>query len=386
MAALALTAGALGALSAPPAGAAEGTLAATAIASGANHNCAVTTTTPAVANAGGGVVCWGRNDWGQLGNGTKVSSSRPVPVTGLASGVRTVSAGHSYACALTESGVVWCWGSNRSGQLGDGTNNDSSVPVQVQGLNANIVAISAGDYHVCALNADGAVQCWGEGRAGQLGNGRSHRSSTPVTPSGLNSGVTAISSGGFHTCAILSSASLKCWGLNEYGELGNGTTGLEPRPVDVTGIGPVAQVSAGAIHTCAVTAAGAAMCWGANHWGQLGNDSIEDAHAPVQVDGLTSGVASIDGGAYHTCARTTENVSCWGQNWLGQFGDGHNSSLAAPRAVQGLEGDTLNISAGYSHNCAITGQGTVVCWGRNNFGQLGNGTVDDANVPVDVQD
>jgi alpha-tubulin suppressor-like RCC1 family protein len=378
MATLAMTAGALSGLAVTPAGAADGALLATALASGANHNCAITTETSAV-------VCWGRNDWGQLGNGTTTSSSTPVQVDGLTSGVRAISAGHSYACALTEAGAVWCWGSNSSGQLGDGTTTDSHVPVQVGGLDDNIVAISAGDYHACALNAVGGVQCWGQGRAGALGNGQSRSSSTPVRPSGLSAGVTAISAGGFHTCALLTDGSAKCWGLNEYGELGNGTTGLEPRPVDVTGIGPIAQISAGAIHTCAVTTDGAALCWGANHWGQVGNASIEDTHSPTQVQGLTSGVSQIDAGAYHTCARTTENVLCWGQNWLGQFGNGHNSSLAAPLATQGLAGDVQLVTAGYSHNCAITGQGDVQCWGRNNFGQLGNGTADDANTPVGVQ-
>jgi alpha-tubulin suppressor-like RCC1 family protein len=373
---LAMTAGALGGLWVSPA-AAEGTLHARVLASGANHNCAVT--------SADSVVCWGRNDWGQLGNGTTTSSSKPVAVTGLPEDVRTVSAGHSYACALTEGGAVWCWGSNKSGQLGDGTTTDSHVPVQVGGLDSDVVAISAGDYHICALTSAGAVKCWGQGRAGALGDGQSHSSSTPVNVAGLSSGVTAISAGGFHTCAILTDASAKCWGLNEYGELGNGTTGLEPRPVDVTGIGSVAQISAGAVHTCAVTTAGAAMCWGFNHWGQLGNASIEDSSSPVQVSGLTSGVRSIDAGAYHTCAVSDEGSSCWGQNWLGQFGDGHNSSLAAPRSVEGLAGGTQSISAGYSHNCAIAGQGEVQCWGRNNFGQLGNATVDDTNVPVAVQ-
>lgn len=385
MATLAMTAGALGVLSANPAGAAQSVLHATALAAGANHNCAVTATSPAVANAGGAVVCWGRNDWGQLGNGTTSGSAAAVPVTGLSSGVRTVSAGHSYSCALTEAGGVWCWGSNSSGQLGDGNTTDSAVPVQVTGLQSGVAAISAGEYHACAITDDGAAKCWGQGRAGALGDGRSRSSSTPVSPVGLGAGVVAISAGGFHTCAILSNAGAKCWGLNEYGQVGNGQTGLEPRPVDVTGIGPVAQISAGAIHTCAVTTDGAAMCWGYNHYGQLGNASISDQHSPAQVDGLTSGVSAIDTGSYHTCALTTEGVRCWGQNLLGQFGDGGNSSLAAPRAVQGLEGDAHDVNAGKAHNCAITGQGEVMCWGRNNFGQLGNGTVADSNMPVGVQ-
>jgi alpha-tubulin suppressor-like RCC1 family protein len=373
---LAMTAGALGLLTANPA-AAQGALNATALAAGADHNCAVTTTTPPVANAGGGVVCWGRNDSGQLGNGTTTNSSTPVPVTGLSTGVRTVSAGHSSACALTEAGAVWCWGNNSSGQLGDGTTTNSAVPVQVKGLRANVVSISAGAYHVCALTADGAVQCWGLGRTGALGDGQSRDSGTPVAPAGLSAGVTTISAGGFHTCAILLNAGVKCWGLNGSGQLGNGTVGLEPRPVDVTGIGPVAQVAAGLAHTCAITADGAAMCWGANQWGELGDATSQNRWVPTRVVGLDSGVSQIDAGAYHSCARTVDGVQCWG----GGANDGH----ASPQPVTGLDDDTYSVATGWYHDCAITGGGGVVCWGRNNDGQLGNGGTDDTDVPVEVQ-
>jgi alpha-tubulin suppressor-like RCC1 family protein len=386
VATLAMTAGALGVLSANPAGAAQGVLHATALAAGANHNCAVTTTGPAVANAGGGVVCWGRNQWGQLGNGGGASSSVPVPVTGLDSGVRTVSAGHSYTCALTEAGAVWCWGNNSSGQLGNGTTTDSAVPVQVTGLQSGVVAISAGDYHACAITNDGDAMCWGQGRAGALGNGQSRSSSTPVSPVGLGAGVVAISAGGFHTCAILTDGHAKCWGLNANGQLGNGSTGLEPRPVDVTGVGSLVQIAAGAQHTCAIDANGAALCWGRNQAGQIGDATVEDKQSPTPVQGLSSGVSEITAGTFHSCATTTEGVLCWGSDIVGQFGNGSNSGVAAPIAgsVQGLDGDAHGVDAGYLHNCAITGDGDVQCWGRNHFGQLGNGTVSDSNRAVDV--
>jgi alpha-tubulin suppressor-like RCC1 family protein len=218
-----------------------------------------------------------------------------------------------------------------------------------------------------------------------LGDGQSRSSSTPVSPVGLGDGVTAISAGAFHTCAILTDGSAECWGLNANGQLGNGSTGLEPRPVEVDGIGSVTAISAGAQHTCAISD-GAAMCWGRNSRGQIGDGTIDDRLSPTAVAGLSSGVTEITAGTFHSCATTANGVLCWGSDLLGQFGNGSNSSVATPTAgpVKGLESDAHDVDAGYLDNCAITGAGTVQCWGRNTFGQLGNGTSKDSNVPVDV--
>ena len=376
MATLAMTAGALGVLTIQPAGAAQQGLHATSITAGANHGCAVND---------GAVFCWGRNDHGQLGNGGGANTWSAVRVTGLTSDVTSVSAGHSHTCALTTAGTVWCWGGNLSGQLGNGSDVDSAVPVQVQDL-SGVVAISSGGYHTCALTNAGAVKCWGQGRAGALGDGKSHSSGTPVSPVGLDSGVTAISAGTFHTCAILTDGSAKCWGLNANGQLGNGSTGLEPRPVDVTGIGTVVAISAGAQHTCAIDGNGAALCWGRNSAGQVGDATIDDKHSPTPVQGLASGVTEITAGTFHSCAKTADGVLCWGSDLLGQFGNGANSNVAAPIAgpVKGLAGDAHSVTAGYLHTCAITGQDEVQCWGRNNFGQLGNGSAADSNTPTAV--
>jgi alpha-tubulin suppressor-like RCC1 family protein len=330
-----------------------------AVSAGANHTCALTT--------GGGAQCWGRNNYGQLGNGTTTDSSTPVDVSGLASGVTAISAGNWQTCALTTGGGVKCWGYNYWGQLGNGTTSDSSTPVDVSGLTRGVAAISAGGLHTCDLTTGGGVKCWGAGYG-----------TTPVEVSGLTSGVAAVSAGEFHTCALTTTGGLKCWGENNAGQLGNGTT-TGSAPVDVSGLtSGVAAISAGGYHTCALTTAGGVKCWGNNFNGQLGNGTTTGSTTPVDVSGLTSAVGGVSAGLYHTCALTTGGgVKCWGNNGFGQLGNGTTTTgSTTPVDVAGLTSGVAAVSAGGLglHTCALTTAGGVQCWGYNGFGQLGDGT------------
>lgn len=354
------------------------------IVAGSNHTCALTPS--------GGVYCWGRNSFGQLGDGTTVSYRlTPVGVSGLTSGVTAISAGGGlgHTCALMSNGGVKCWGVNNNGQLGDGTTTSRSVPTDVSGMTSGMIAITTGDKHTCALTANGGVKCWGYNSKGQLGDGTTTQKLTPVDVSGLTSGVIAISAGGEHTCAVLAGGGVKCWGDNSNGQLGDDTTTQRLTPVDVSGLtSGVSIVSAGDDHTCAVTTSGGAKCWGDNYWGTIGDGTLNDRTTPVGVSGLTSGVVTIEAGETHTCAVTASGgAMCWGSNIRGELGDGTDDYRTTPVDVIGLTNGVVDISAGgsgWGYTCGVTISGDFKCWGTNTFGQLGNGTTSDSYTPVDV--
>ena len=349
-----------------------------AIAAGRVHTCALT--------AQGGVRCWGENENGQLGDGTYLSTGVPMDVMGLTSGITAIAAGGSHTCALTATGGIKCWGTNWGGQLGDGTGTSRTTPVDVNGLTSGVAAIAAGGGHTCALTNAGGVKCWGTNGYGQLGDGTGTSRTTPVDVNGLTSGVTAIAAGWFHTCALTTAGSVKCWGNNGYGQLGDTTTNDRASPVDVVGLSSgVTAVAAGWYHTCVLTTAGSVKCWGNNWYSQLGDGTSVQRTAPVDVNGLTSSVIAVAAGGFHTCARTTTGgARCWGGNWQGQLGDGTNSTRFTPVDVSGLTSGVTAIAAGYSHTCALTAASGVTCWGNNSSGQVGDGSLGNPKTPVGI--
>ncbi|MBC7227797.1 MAG: chromosome condensation regulator RCC1 [Thermoflexales bacterium] len=347
-----------------------------AIAAGGAHTCALTRS--------GAVRCWGWNWYGQLGDGTKTDRPMPVGVVGLGRDVVAIAAGEAHTCALTRSGAVWCWGSNGGGELGDGTTTDRPTPVRVVGLGSDVVAIAAGWAHTCALTAGGEVRCWGA-NVGQLGDGTTTDRPTPVGVMGLEKGVAAVAAGGLHTCALSTDGGVRCWGQNQYGQLGDGTTTDRLTPVDVVGLERgVAAVAAGWGHTCALSTDGGVRCWGQNQSGELGDDTTLQRNTPVEVVSLRRDGVAITAGWGHTCALTQGGrVMCWGANEFGQLGDGTFTGSAVPVGGVGLSG-VVAIDAGDAHTCALTTDGGVRCWGSNTLGQLGDGTTTDRNMPVEV--
>ena len=358
---------------------AAGMSSALSIAVGGSHTCVI-----AIAGA---VKCWGANDYGQLGDGTLTTRSTSANVSGLMSGVSTIVSAYSHTCALTTAGGVKCWGYNVNGQLGDSTQTNQSSPVDVSGLTSGVQAITVGDLHSCALTTGGGVKCWGYNGFGQLGDNSNTSQSTPVDVTGLTSGVVAISGGGAHTCALTSGGGVKCWGFGTLGEIGDGAWTQRNAPVDVSGLtSGVASIAVGALHSCALTTGGGVKCWGYNEFGQVGNNAFGNQGVPVDVWGLTSGVSAISNGGVHTCALTTTGaMKCWGQNDFGQLGDGTTSIRPAPTAVSGLDSGVAAIDVGNgSHSCALLTTGGVKCWGRNTYGQLGDGTTVNRSLPVVV--
>ena len=278
----------------------------------------------------GGAQCWGSNEFGQLGDGTYRDSSKPVAVVGLSFKVVSIAAGGYHTCALLEvtGGVQW-WGSNRYGQIGDGTIIDSPV-ARYHSIFSGVISIAAGAAHTCAVLDTGGAQCWGSNSDGQLGDATLTDSSAPVGVSGLSAGVVSIAASGSHTCALMSSGGVQCWGILLHEETsGNGdVSSSTPESVPGLSFGVVAIASNGA---CALMSSGGVQCWG-----EPINDLDGDKHGgpPVDVSGLSAGVVSIAAGGSHACAvLDTGSVQCWGSNEYGQIGDGVPKTRNTPVVV-----------------------------------------------------
>lgn len=349
-----------------------------AVAAGSRHACALT--------GDGGVRCWGSNQFGGLGDGTQINSSTPVDVVGLATGVAAVELGEFYSCALTTGGAVKCWGRNYDGELGDGTTTDRSTPVDVVGLSSGVVAIATGLSHACALTDTGQVKCWGSNGSGQFGNDSEVDSPTPVPATSLSERATAIAAGPGYTCARTESGAVKCWGGNSYGQLGDGTTTSRRTATDVVGMGSGVEVlAAGEQHVCARLQTGELKCWGSGEFGQLGNGIPAQRLAPADVVGLKQDVVAIGTADHHSCAVTaTGDAMCWGDNLKGELGDGTMVPHAVPAGVE-LATDVRAIATGYGHSCAVTLSDGALCWGSNIVGQLGDESIFFASAtPVPV--
>ncbi len=296
--------------------------------------------------------------------------------------------GAIHTCALLANGTVECWGSNYSGELGNGTTRFSPTPVGVSGLSGQATAIAVSAYSTCALLSGGTVECWGGNYYGELGNstnsGTVNANPLPFPVSGLSGTVTAIAAGDDHTCALLVNGTVECWGSDDYGQLGDNSNNNSTTPVGVSGLsGPATALAAGGSFTCALLSNGTVECWGHNDYGQLGNNSDTDSGVPVAVYNL-SGATAIAAGEFHACALLSNGtVECWGFNYSGQLGNDSYNDSDVPVAVYNLSGATA-IAAGESHACALLSNGTVECWGYNDDGQLGNSSNNDSDVPAAV--
>jgi len=350
-----------------------------AIVAGGTHACALT--------SDGGVKCWGENGLGQLGDGTNTPRNTAGFVRGLRSGVVALAAHLHHTCALTDLGGVKCWGHNVEGQLGDGTKSNRNKPAFVKGLRSGVIDVAAGGFHSCAVLETGRAKCWGDNLRGQLGDGTNIDRLTPVFVKKL-SGVAIIDAGYRHTCAVTAAGRAKCWGNNHYGQLGDGNHLIEfqPTPVNVLGLtSGVTAITGGADSTCAQINDGSAKCWGWNNSGKLGDGTTEDRREPVLVKQFQNGGPGISTTFLHTCALTSNGgVRCWGSNGQGQLGDGTTDDRHIRVAVTGLGGVVTAIAAGNTHSCAKLENGRAKCWGDNFFGQLGDGTNIDRLTPVKV--
>ena len=414
------------------------------ISAGSTHVCAMTTS--------GRALCWGKGNRGQVGDGKYISRKHPVAIverggreSSLRLGIKTlpwscysdgtcarlspekiyqnsgggvlgqISLGSSFTCALMSRGEVVCWGMGDFGQLGNDAVNSRNVPEVVVKSSGStiplkdIVQVSSGGSHACALTSSGEVKCWGWGAFGQLGNGYSANKNAPVDvpkasgESAPLSNIIQISSGFSHVCAVTTLGKVKCWGDGSFGQLGDGQNNLNSHVVDVLEeadssnlLGDIVQVASGTFHTCAVTTSGRVKCWGSGGNGELGNNSNSTTSFPVEVSSGKSssteleGIVQISVGGSHTCALTSSGqVRCWGEGEYGRLGNGDADDKNYPVTVLAENGasplkNIVRIRSGFEHTCALTSSGEVFCWGLNANGRLGNGDNQDKYRPVKV--
>ena len=380
------------------------------ISAGGTHTCALL--------RDGGATCWGSNKYQELGDRTlTLNRSTPVLVTGIdgatpSATATQISSGDYHTCLVLETGAASCWGYNIFGQLGDGTLTSRLTATTVWGLDggpksAKAVAISAGSDHTCAVLSTGGATCWGNNSVGRLGNENVvGDSSTPVPVTGIDGSTdatfaVAISASSSHTCALMRTGAIRCWGYNGSGELGDDTTVNRSTPVLVLGVdgsipsATAVAISVGSSHSCAVMRTGGVMCWGFNAYGKLGDATTVNRTKPVPVSGLGGAndafaAVAISAGDAHTCAvLTTGRATCWGYNAYGELGNANTATSSIPVAVSGVDGATASssavaISVGVSHTCAVLKTGHVTCWGYNGTGELGDDTIENRSKQREV--
>lgn len=337
------------------------------------------------------LLAWGENSSGQLGDGTTISRSTPVPVKGLTN-VVNVAAGGYHSLALLRDGTVMAWGNNHFGQIGNGSTTNTNIPVQVSGL-IDSVALSAGDRHSLALRDDGTVWAWGENQSGQLGDGTNVDQKSPVQVQGLTH-IIAIAAGGQHSLALRYDGTVWAWGKNDVGQLGNGINIDSNQPVQVQNLEDIQSISAGWAHSLALKSDGTVFSWGDNEYGQLGDGGKEvDLNLPVQIPNL-SGIQSIEAGDDTSFAISKNNISngnvwAWGSNALNELGDYSTKRVqTSPEAIDASAftvtsggGHTLIYGNAFGHNKAFGDTG-VWSWGLNTSGQIGDGLTEHAFEPV----
>jgi alpha-tubulin suppressor-like RCC1 family protein len=341
------------------------------IAGGGSHGCG--------ALASGKTYCWGWNYWGQLGNGERGSELDifPTPLPVLGDHVfHGLTASESHSCALETNGDAYCWGLNGAGALGvsDPEVGGSTIPIAVEG-GLRFSEISAGYDHTCALDGDGKAYCFGFNEYGCLGDDSFDDRNNPAAVSG-ELAFTKIRAGYATSCGLTADGALYCWGSDEFGNTGNGEA-TEPAGYDtpqlVAGGHVFTDFDLMASHVCALTSAGEAYCWGRNEGFQVGDggdDQPRDAPVAVQTDLV---FAQIAVGIWHSCGRTAAGaVYCWGLNENGQFGSGTIESSKTPVKTAGDHVFT-HIDAGFYYTCGQTADGATYCWGHSGEGQLGTG-------------
>lgn len=328
--------------------------------------------------ANGDLYTWGLNSYGKLGNGTTTDSYIPIKIM---SDVASISLGYSHSAAITTSGDLYTWGFNYNGQLGNGTTSDlnpNPTPIKIM---SNVASVSLGAYHSAAITTNGDLYMWGSNESGQLGNGNSKASCFPVK---IMSDVASVSLGTGHSAAIKTNGDLYIWGYNNNYALGNGKGNGSISYIPEKIMSNVVSVVLGNENGAAITTNGDLYMWGRNEAGQLGNGTTTNISVPEKI---MSNVTSVSLGFLHSAAiTTTGDLYMCGSNVQGQIGDGTATNIYVPKKIMNNV-TSVNICFA-SHSSAINTDGDLYTWGNNVYGQLGNGTkgtITSSSVPIKIQ-
>ena len=350
------------------------------LAAAANTTCAT--------KSDGLLYCWGANEDGEVGDETVVAKSVPTKVSGSFADWVALSgaAAGDHFCGIRAGGTLWCWGDNEKGQLGlnaSGVGAKKTKPTQV-GTDSDWAAVSCGMGHTCAIRTSGKLYCWGDNTAGQLGDGTKDARLVPWQV-GTASDWKVVAPGLAHTCAAKGSDyDLYCWGDNSGGQLGDGTKDEKPSPTKTSSIAGWVSLGAGWVHTCGIKSDGDIYCWGGNAAGQLGlgDDTIAEELEPTKAKG--GGWTSLSSDLGHNCAMKSDGaLYCWGYNEWGQLGDGAKANKFEPIKISS-DADWRDVTTGGGHGCARKTDGELYCWGENSDGQLGDGTTTESLLPKKI--
>lgn len=345
--------------------------------------------------------CWGKGTVGQLGSAADstcfdddgISARRacalaPKRMLRPELVFAQIAAGDSTACGVTTAQLLYCWGSDVLGAIGNGTGSGGAMPALATVAAERFSSVTSGGGHACALNVGGFAYCWGRDEAGQLGDAQNVHSTTPIPVRGPVSArdsllrYSAVSAGGVHTCGVATDGSIWCWGSNTSGQLGlgAGSPASSSQPARVQGTVGHLKIAAGARHTCALTVVGEVSCWGSNSLLQLGNTGVTTSQTPLSVG---TGFIDVVAGDEHSCGlRPTGQIACWGSNSHGQLGNGSSSAVPSATPVTVSGGVVFrSLAAGRRNTCAVSTEQVTWCWGSNMLGTLGN-QLQAANEPL----
>lgn len=346
------------------------------LSAGTSHTCAI--------NLSDNLKCWGRNHYGQLGDGTTVDKLTSTVIESAVT-YSDVSAGDAHTCAITTAGVLKCWGRNSSGQLGNSTTTDEILPIVID-AGTSYSQISVSGNVTCGITTANILKCWGYNGFGAVGDGTIVDKDFPVTIDVTTYSKIAV--GAMHTCGITTAGVLKCWGLNDSGQVGDGTTANKVLPIVIDATETYSKIAVSSFtlyHSCGITTAGVLKCWGNNNYGQIGDGTTGVARSSPVIISAGTAFSDINVGYVHSCAvkSTTTELFCWGYNFFSQLGDYTTTNRSSP-----VQADTgylyTKVVASNNFTCGLTVDGYLRCWGQNDYGQLGDGSIVDRYVPIGI--